>query len=206
MLLPTLFGPLIAAMTSLVAMPAADAAVPVGSATHYEFPLRCSGHVSYGHVHHDYPATDMFAPVGCTFLAPVAGTVDEISAADDWNSRSNKGADRGGRSVSIVGADGVRYYGSHLSALAPGIRPGTAVKAGQPLGAVGRSGDARGGSSHLHFGISWPTVPGRWWVRRGEVYPWPYLDAWRAHRDRSPATAVAARHRQVGDKGCTTDC
>jgi len=191
-----------AGVAAVLALPTAG----VATATRYEFPVRCTGHVSYGHVHHDYPATDIFAPVGCTFVAPIAGTVDEVSATDRWNSRTNRGADRGGRSVSIVGADGVRYYGSHLSAVAAGIRPGVTVTAGQPLGTVGRSGDARGGPSHVHFGISWPTAPGRWWIRRGEVYPWPYLDAWRAHRDRSPAAAVAARRRQVGDSPCTKDC
>jgi murein DD-endopeptidase MepM/ murein hydrolase activator NlpD len=170
------------------------------------FPLDCQHRVSYGHVHHDYPATDMFAPVGCGFVAPVDGVVDEVSTKDRWNSRRNRGADRGGRSVSIVGVDGVRYYGSHLSAVASGISPGVRVHAGQLLGTVGRSGDARGGASHLHFGISWPTKHGQWWVRRGEVYPWPYLDAWRQGHDRSPAKAVAAKHAKIGDRGCTADC
>jgi murein DD-endopeptidase MepM/ murein hydrolase activator NlpD len=80
------------------------------------------------------------------------------------------------------------------------------VHAGQLIGEVGNSGDARYVASHLHFGISWPTGPGIWWVRRGEVYPWPYLDAWRAGIMLSPAAAVAAKHRQVGDRGCTVDC
>jgi peptidoglycan LD-endopeptidase LytH len=170
------------------------------------FPVRCAGRISYSHAHHDYPATDIFAPVGCRFVSPVDGVVDEVSIIDRWDRRTNRGADRGGRSVSVVGVDGVRYYGSHLSAVAGGVHPGTQVRAGQLLGLVGRSGDARGGASHVHFGISWPTGPGRWWVRRGEVWPWPYLDAWRAGHDRSPGAAVAARHAQVGDHGCTADC
>jgi murein DD-endopeptidase MepM/ murein hydrolase activator NlpD len=109
-------------------------------------------------------------------------------------------------SVSVIGADGVRYYGSHLSAIATGIQPGAAVSAGQLLGKVGKSGDAKYVASHLHFGISWPTGPNVWWVRRGEVGPQPYLDAWRDGRQKSPAAAVTARRRVVGDKGCTTDC
>jgi murein DD-endopeptidase MepM/ murein hydrolase activator NlpD len=187
-------------LTALAAAPAAS-----GTPGHV-FPLDCRHRVSYGHVHHDYPATDMFAPVGCHFVSPVDGVVDEVSTKDRWNPRTNRGADRGGRSVSIVGADGVRYYGSHLSAVAGSIRPGVRVHAGQLLGEVGRSGDARGGASHLHFGISWPTRHGEWWVRRGEVYPWPYLDAWLAGHDKSPARAVAAKHARIGDRGCTTDC
>jgi murein DD-endopeptidase MepM/ murein hydrolase activator NlpD len=190
--------PVVAAL--LLALP------PAGTAPAHVFPLACAHHVNYGRVHHDYPATDMFAPVGCPFLAPVDGTVDEVRTKDHWASRTNRGADRGGRSVSIVGADGVRYYGSHLSAVAAGITPGVHVHAGQLLGRVGNSGDARGGASHLHFGISWPTKHNVWWVRRGEVYPSPYLDAWRAGRDKSPAKAVAAKHAKVGDRGCTADC
>jgi len=176
-----------------------------GSAHHYVFPLTCRG-VSYGHSHHDYPATDMFAPVGCPIVSPVDGVVDEVSTVDRWSSSTNLGADRGGLSFSVIGVDGVRYYGSHLSVLNTNIRPGVHVKAGQSIGQVGRSGDARGGPSHMHFGISWPTAHGVWWVRRGELYPWPYLDAWRAGVMRSPGAAVRALHRKVGDHGCTVDC
>jgi murein DD-endopeptidase MepM/ murein hydrolase activator NlpD len=177
----------------------------VGSAYRYVFPLRCSG-VSYGHSHHDYPATDMFAPKGCPIVSPVDGVVSEVSTVDTWSSSSNLGATRGGLSFSIVGVDGVRYYGSHLSVLNSTIRPGVHVRAGQSIGQVGNTGDARGGATHMHFGISWPTGPGIWWVRRGELYPWPYLDAWRAGVMRSPGAAVRALHRTIGDHGCTVDC
>jgi len=193
--------PVLAAV--LLALPAAPAAAATPA---HVFPLACAHHVHYGHIHHDYPATDMFAPAGCRFDSPVDGVVDEVSTMDRWTSRTNRGTDRGGRSVSIVGSDGVRYYGSPLSAVAAGITPGVHVHTGELLGKVGRSGDARGGPSQLHFGISWPTEHGVWWVRRGEVYPWPYLDAWRAGRDKSPAKAVAAKHAKVGDRDCTADC
>jgi murein DD-endopeptidase MepM/ murein hydrolase activator NlpD len=131
--------------------------------------------------------------------------VDEVSLTDEYPS-SPSGATCGGLHVSIVGDDGVRYYGSHLSAVEPGIRPGVRVKVGQLLGKTGDSGDARGEKSHLHFGISWPTAPGIWWIRRGEVYPWPYLDAWTVGAAKSPVAAVAARHAKYGDGPCTVDC
>ena len=135
----------------------------------------------YGTSHHDYPATDMFTARGCTFVAPVDGRVDEVARTDNWTPASDRGADRGGRSVSLVGVDGVRYYGSHLEAVARG-RPGVGVRAGQPLGRIGNSGSARVTPVHLHFGISWPTRPGIWWVRRGMVPPARYLDSWRRRR------------------------
>ncbi len=188
--------------------PAAPASQPPTAATttRYVFPVQgCT--VSYGHSHHDYPATDIFAAQGCLLVAPVTGHIDEVSSVDRWNSRSNNGADRGGLSISIVGADGVRYYGSHLSAVFAGIGPGVPVNPGDPIGRVGSSGDARGGPTHLHFGISWPTALGIWWVRRGEIYPWPYLDAWRAGHDVSPAPVVAAERARVGTMPpCRIDC
>lgn len=174
------------------------------TARRYVFPIAgCS--VRYGHSHHDYPATDIFAARGCRVVSPVTGVVDEVSALDRWDPSTNRGADRGGLSFSVIGADGVRYYGSHLTRVL--VRPGQHVVAGQKVGTVGNTGSARGTASHLHFGLSWPTRHGIWWVRRGEVHPWPYLDSWRAGGSRSPAAAVAARHRQVGDlPPCTARC
>ena len=103
--------------------------------------------------------------------------------------------------VSVIGEDGVRYYGSHLMSVVPSIQPGVAVKAGQLLGKVGATGSARGTSPHLHFGISWPTPsqPNVWWVRRGVVLPWKYLDAWKSGKDLSPAKAVSAALAKNGE-------
>ena len=66
------------------------------------------------------------------------------------------------------------------------------------MGRTGDSGDARGTAPHLHFGISWPTPAGIWWVRRGELYPWKFLDAWKAGKDLSPVKSVAALEKKVG--------
>ncbi|HEX8134740.1 MAG TPA: M23 family peptidase, partial [Actinomycetes bacterium] len=107
---PTTTGP--ATTTPATTLPAEPAA-----AVHYRFPV-AGCQASYGRSHHDYPATDIFAARGCAFVAPVDGRVDEVSSTDRWSPASNRGADRGGRSVSIVGVDGVRYYGSHLEAVA----------------------------------------------------------------------------------------
>ena len=163
----------------------------------YRFPVTgCQAR--YGTSHHDYPATDMFTARGCIFVAPVDGRVDEVARTDRWTPASDRGADRGGRSVSLVGVDGVRYYGSHLEAVAPGVAPGVRVRAGQPLGRIGNSGSARVTAVHLHFGISWPTRPGIWWVRRGMVPPARYLDSWRARGDLSPVRAVQAARAEAG--------
>ena len=162
----------------------------------YRYPV-AGCRATYGQ-HSGYPAADMFTGRGCAFVAPVAGRVDEVTRTDSWRQASDRGADRGGRSVSLVGVDGVRYYGSHLEAVAPGIAPGTRVRAGQPLGRIGNSGSARTTPVHLHFGISWPTRPGIWWVRRGMVPPQRYLDSWRDGGNLSPVRAVRAARKAAG--------
>ena len=184
----------------LIALALVAMFVPISSANaapKYVFPIvGCK--VTYAHSHHNYPATDILTKTGCKFVAPTSGMVDEVTSVDKFNWKTNLGSQRGGLSVSIVGDDGVRYYGSHLSKIAAGIKPGVRVVAGDLLGLVGTSGDARGTASHVHFGISWPTQKGIWWVRRGELYPWRYLDAWKIGKDASPAKLIAALEVKLG--------
>jgi murein DD-endopeptidase MepM/ murein hydrolase activator NlpD len=171
---------------------------PAQAAPTYLFPI--SGcEANYARAHHDYAATDILTKAGCKFVAPIDGVVDEVNRVDLWRSPPNLGIDRGGLYVSIIGVDGVRYYGSHLRSIPASIQPGVAVKAGRLLGAVGSTGSARGTAPHLHFGISWPTPPDIWWVRRGEVLPWKYLDAWRKGKNLSPVKEVAARKAKRGE-------
>jgi murein DD-endopeptidase MepM/ murein hydrolase activator NlpD len=173
---------------------------PAVAAPVYVFPVAgCTA--NYARAHHDYPATDILAKKGCKFVSPIDGVVDEVNRTDLWSGKTNLGIDRGGLYVSVIGTDGVRYYGSHLRTIVKSIEPGVAVKAGQLLGTVGSTGSARGTSPHLHFGISWPTPSQAnvWWVRRGAVLPWKYLDAWNKGQDLSPVKAVAAQLKKVGE-------
>jgi murein DD-endopeptidase MepM/ murein hydrolase activator NlpD len=143
----------------------------------YAFPVRAE-RVDYGRYHHDYPAADIFCAIGSEFVATTSGVVDWVSAIDRWDPASNRPAERGGMSVAIIGDDGWRYYGSHLSGVAEGITPGVRVEAGQLLGWTGKSGNARSTPPHLHYGISRPTTPDDWQTRRGELPPYDYLRAW----------------------------
>jgi murein DD-endopeptidase MepM/ murein hydrolase activator NlpD len=84
-----------------------------------------------------------------------------------------------------------------MSAIDPKITPGAQVTTGQTLGKTGKTGDTT--ACHLHFGISPPcSKVGDWWIQRGTVYPWPYLDAWRKGTAKSPVQAVAAWKAQHG--------
>ena len=164
----------------------------------YLFPV-ADCEANYARAHHDYAATDILTKAGCKFIAPIDGVVDEVNRVDTWKSPPNLGITRGGLSVSIIGVDGVRYCGSHLRSIPASIQPGVSVKAGRVLGSIGSTGSARGTAPHLHFGISWPTPADIWWVRRGEVLPWKYLDAWKKGKDLSPVKEVAARKAKVGE-------
>jgi murein DD-endopeptidase MepM/ murein hydrolase activator NlpD len=165
----------------------------------YAFPIGPSSAARFGHSHHDYPATDIFAPCGATFRAPATGRVLGAQRVDVWSASVNAGATRGGLSVTLLGDDGVRYYGSHLRAVLTSVVPGARVAAGQALGEVGNTGDARGIACHVHFGVS-PPCGGNtdWFNRRGLVYPWPFLESWRAGGQLSPVTAVRGYQSRYG--------
>ena len=173
---------------------------PAQAAPVFIFPV-ADCEVNYARAHHDYAATDILAKKGCKFVSPVNGVIDEVNRVDNWSGKTNLGVDRGGLYVSIIGDDGVRYYGSHLSSVVASIQPGVVVKAGRILGKIGSSGSARGTAPHLHCGISWPTPtqPNVWWVRRGVVLPFKYLDAWKAGKDLSPVKDVAAAQMKYGE-------
>lgn len=153
----------------------------------YYFPVQPPEAATYSDAHHDYPAADIFAPAGTPVVAVTDGVVDELRRIDPWDPAVDDPATRGGRFVSIVGDDGVRYYCSHLESVARDLRAGDRVAAGRVIGALGNSGDAVTTPPHCHFGISRPLGPGDWEVRRGEVWPYRYLQAWSRGEDLTPA-------------------
>ncbi|WP_433385970.1 M23 family metallopeptidase [Actinoplanes sp. CA-142083] len=160
----------------------------------YVFPVKASN-VAFHPTHSKYPATDIFADCGETVVATTSGVVLEVSLKDAYVEGAPDGPNNGGLSVSILGDDGVRYYGSHLSKVLDGIRAGTKVTAGQQLGKVGKTGNSSG-VCHLHYGISPPCAKtGDWKVRRGVVWPATYLTSWRGGGQKSPVATVAAWKR-----------
>ncbi len=176
--------------------PATGSQPAIGTSTkQFVFPV--AGKVSYAHVHHDYPATDIMAKCGSQVRAVTSGVILEVTRVDTWKPKVNAGATRGGLSISIKGDDGIRYYGSHLEAINAGLGPGERVVAGEPIGKVGQTGDAS--ACHLHFGIS-PVCRGvgDWWIRRGVIWPWKYLDSWRTGGSKSPVAAVKAWQSKHG--------
>ncbi|MEQ4305221.1 peptidoglycan DD-metalloendopeptidase family protein [Plantactinospora sp. B6F1] len=174
---------------------------PTTSGAHrYVFPVR-TGNVAYHPTHSVYPATDIFANCGAPVVAVTNGQILEVSRVDRYRKTGPQGPNNGGKAVSLLGDDGVRYYGSHLTNVADGIEAGVRVRAGQQVGTVGRTGNANN-VCHLHFGISPPCQKtADWWIRRGVVWPASFLDAWRKKRNTSPAAKV---RQWRADKGCPT--
>ncbi len=154
----------------------------------YVFPVHPPEIAKFDRGHHDYPATDVFAPKRAVIVAVTDGSIYEMSRADTWDPNVDDPATRGGISVSIVGSDGWRYYYSHLGELRKDLALGDHVATGEILGYLGDSGNARG-VPQLHFGISKPTVPGDWEVRRGQVLPYPFLQAWLHNENKTPTAA-----------------
>lgn len=113
--------------------------------------------------------TDLPAPRGTPVLAAGAGTVEKLF-----------GSARGGITLYERSADRRwMYYYAHLAGYAQGVHEGQAVRAGDPLGFVGDTGNAESGSTHLHFGLT-RMAPGERWWQGEDVDPYPWLAGRRA--------------------------
>ena len=71
----------------------------------------------------------------------------------------------GGRTVMLLGPGGQRHYYAHLERY-PRLSPGDWVEAGDVVGYVGDSGNARGTPTHVHYGI---------YAAGGALNPYPLL-------------------------------
>ncbi|MEY2433858.1 MAG: hypothetical protein QOC92_3583 [Acidimicrobiaceae bacterium] len=100
-----------------------------------------------------HEGNDLMAKQGVPIVAPVSGVV------------THRVGTIGGNAFRLVGADGTMYYGAHMKSFGKSGR----VKAGDVLGTVGDTGDAKGGPPHLHFEVH----PGG----GAAVNPYPYLVA-----------------------------
>ena len=98
---------------------------------------------------HLHQGNDIFANFGTAYVAPEGGVVERYGFESV-----------GGNSVYFLGDDGYGFYGAHLQTFAPGLKVGSHLDAGTQLGTVGNTGDASGGTPHLHFQL-YP--PGHAW-------------------------------------------
>ncbi|SLJ85705.1 M23 family metallopeptidase [Psychrobacter sp. DAB_AL43B] len=97
---------------------------------------------------------DIFADRGTPIQATTQGIVSKV------------GDDRlGGRVVVVVGPGGAGHYYAHLEDYAD-ISPNDWVNAGDIIGYVGDSGNAKGTPPHVHYGI---------YINGSAVNPYPLL-------------------------------
>ena len=97
---------------------------------------------------------DIFAPRGTPIEATTQGIISKV------------GDDRlGGRVVVVVGPGGAGHYYAHLEDYAD-ISPNDWVNAGDIIGYVGDSGNAKGTPPHVHYGI---------YINGSAVNPYPLL-------------------------------
>lgn len=87
-----------------------------------------------------HQGNDIFAPMGSSAVAAVSGVV----------TRHGSGG-AGGLSIYMYGDNGAELYYAHMSGFATPV--GARVGAGQTVGYVGNTGNARGGAPHIHFEI-----------------------------------------------------
>jgi peptidoglycan LD-endopeptidase LytH len=85
--------------------------------------------------------TDLFGRRGTAIMSVSDGTVQYATYSET-----------GGNCVSIKGDDGRIYYYAHMDKK-PLVRRGQEVSAGQKIGVMGDSGNAKGKGVHLHIGI-----------------------------------------------------
>jgi peptidoglycan LD-endopeptidase LytH len=163
-----------ATTTTTISWQAQILAAPKAVVAH-SFPIAAGVNTSFAKTHGEYPATDVFADCGTEVLAMATGVVVHVRKVDLYDKETDNPARRGGRSVGILGLDAVRYYTSHLDRI--DVHEGQPVTAGDVIGTIGLTGDST--ACHTHVGFSPPCPQAEWSVRRGVIWPWPYLGTWR---------------------------
>lgn len=101
---------------------------------------------NFGDARHQgaHEGIDILAPQGTTIVAAVSGVIDRVSRVETG---------LGGKWIWQRDSRGNEYYYAHLHTLSRGLRAGSKVTAGQPIGTVGETGDARGTTPHLHMEV-----------------------------------------------------
>lgn len=128
--------------------------IPVMNVRKREIPNSWGSPRSGGRTH---KGVDIFAPRGTPVLSATEGIVVRVGT----NSL-------GGQVVNVLGPGRQVHYYAHLDRYGA-FKEGDAVRAGEILGYVGNTGNARDTPWHLHYGVYDPV--------RGAINPWPLLSS-----------------------------
>lgn len=107
----------------------------------------CPSRIWFGDSHNDprsggtttHKAQDIFAPQGALVVAPTSLRVTDAGTSE-----------RGG-GYAFLAFNGGRYYMSHMVEVF--VTDGQRLEVGDPIGRVGRTGNARNTCPHLHIGV-----------------------------------------------------
>jgi murein DD-endopeptidase MepM/ murein hydrolase activator NlpD len=91
-----------------------------------------------------HQGNDIIGKTGMQLVACVDGTISRVNRIETG---------LGGIWIWIVDARGNEYYYAHMETISPELKAGSRVTAGQTVGTMGMTGDARGTIPHLHFEI-----------------------------------------------------
>ena len=143
--------------------------------------------VTYPKDHLHYPAVDV---EGCyaRILAPTAGFISQLHRLDKWTPENDSPGTRGGLTITVQGDDGVRYFFSHLGRIK--VLKNQRVAAGDWIGVMGSSGNARVTRCHTHFGMSRVCPLAEVYLLQGEIWPQKYLNAWKQGQQLSPRIEI----------------
>ena len=155
--------------------------------------------VTYPKDHLGYPAVDV---EGCyaRILAPTAGVISQLHRKDKWTPEEDSPGTRGGLTITLTGDDGVRYFFSHLGRIK--VLMNQRVSAGDWIGVMGSSGNARVTRCHTHFGMSRVCPLAEVYLLQGEIWPQKYLDAWKNGEQLSPRKEIVKLQKK-DQRGCT---
>jgi len=155
--------------------------------------------VQYPNDHLHYPAVDV---EGCyaRILAPTAGVISQLHRKDKWTPEDDSPGTRGGLTITLTGDDGVRYFFSHLGRIK--VLMNQRVSAGDWIGVMGSSGNARVTRCHTHFGMSRVCPLAEVYLLQGEIWPQKYLDAWKNGEQLSPRKEIVKLQKK-DQRGCT---
>ncbi|MFA9204709.1 MAG: M23 family metallopeptidase [Flavobacteriales bacterium] len=98
---------------------------------------------------------DIFAARGTPICSSTSAVVQRI-----------RDSGIGGKAIWLLGPEGSRHYYAHLDQFAK-LRVGQRLRAGDRIGTVGNTGNARGGRPHLHYELHL--------AGQGAVNPYSYL-------------------------------
>lgn len=128
---------------------------------------------------------DIFADEGTDVVAVKGGTV--VRAGDSGG--------LGGLRVWVKDDEGRFHYYAHMNGVS--VKDGQRVEAGQKLGGVGKTGNARNTPPHLHYSVNSSSTR-----ETGEINPYEYLTGALPAEKRDP---LLVRHADSQTGGLSTD-